>query len=586
MRDTRFAVGIAPHESVIAPGGQNRAAASKDVSAMALQGINQIVADRTVPAAARKFMPKLGGFSLRAEAAEARSLKLGFFAVWLCLVVLLVAQHAFWRDEVRALSLALSGSNVIAMFRAIQGEGHPAVWYVLLRATHAVTGSALTLPIVSVSVAAAAMLLLVLLAPFAWWFVALLLFGNFALFEYSVVARNYGISALLLFLLAEFYPRHRTRGALLGCLLFGLENTNVHCVVLAGAFLLFWLTDLLMEQGLRWTPALRGFCVNALIVAIGAAVCFVTVYPPVNDGAAIDLHAVTLRSLAAAVVLPGGNFGELLLDLPRRALALAPMLYPATLVATSALLFGAVIGLIRLPGASLAALAGLTAFSLFFVVVYPGSYRHEGLWLFFVIALYWIMLARADTPAPFARGARFLAPLSSIGTVCLVTLIVLQIPRGVYAASSLAVHSKPLSRSRELATFITSQPALHQATLLADPDFMLEAMPYYVPNRLYFLHEQRFGSVVKFTMHARLSVSLADMLAAAQKIQAETQQPVLMLLTHPIDPAAPAQSYTDGYHWDFSATPQDVRAFLQAAHKVAGFAPAVTDESYEVYQLN
>jgi hypothetical protein len=551
---------------------------------MAIRGVNSSVADSEAPAHGRFITPNFAALSLRAEPANARLLKLGFFAVWLLLVVLLAVQHAFWRDEVRALSLALAGSNIIEMFHAIQGEGHPAVWYVLLRATHAITGSALSLPIVSVSVAAATMLLLVLRAPFAWWVVALLLFGNFALFEYSVMARNYGISVLFMFLLAEFYPRHATRGVMLGCLLFLLANTNAHCVLLAGAFLLFWLIDLLMQQGVRWTPSLRVFLVNAAITFIGIVICFVTIYPPANDAAAIDSHAVTLQTLASAALLPGGNFGELLLDLPRRALAIAPILYPATLVAISALMFGAILGLIRRPAAALAACTALIAFSLFFVVVYPGSYRHEGLWLFFVIALYWIMLARAGSPiAPVARRP---AALSAFGTLCLIALLVLQVPRGVYAAAGLALHPKPLSRSRDLAAFIKSQPALRQATLLADPDYMLEAIPYYLPNRLYFLHEQRFGTLVKFTMHARLSVSLADMLAAAQKIQADSHQPVLMLLTHPLDPAAPAQAYPDGYHWDFSTTPQQVQAFLNSTKKVASFGPAVTDESYAVYELN
>ena len=34
------------------------------------------------------------------------------------------------------------------------------------------------------------------------------------------MARNYGISMLLLFLLATFYERHRERGFLIGALLF------------------------------------------------------------------------------------------------------------------------------------------------------------------------------------------------------------------------------------------------------------------------------------------------------------------------------------------------------------------------------
>ena len=115
---------------------------------MAIRGVNSPVADSEAPAHGRLIAPNFAALFPRAEPANARLLKLGFFAVWLLLVVLLDVQHAFWRDEVRALSLALAGSNIIEMFHAIQGEGHPAVWYLLLRATHAITGSALSLPIV------------------------------------------------------------------------------------------------------------------------------------------------------------------------------------------------------------------------------------------------------------------------------------------------------------------------------------------------------------------------------------------------------------------------------------------------------
>jgi hypothetical protein len=438
------------------------------------------------------------------------------------------------------------------------------------------------LPVVSVSVAAATSLLLALLAPFAWWVVALLLAGDLMMFEYSVMARNYGISALLLLVLAAAYPRWRAHGVGLGVLLYLLANTNVHCVLLAAAFLLFWLVEVVQADGVRWGPALRVWLVNAVIAGVGMVVCFVTVYPPANDAAAIDSHRVTLGAVLQAVALPGGNFGELLLDLPRRTLKMAPALLPATLAATSALLFGVAAGLWRRAGAALAAVAGLLLFSLFFVTVYPGSYRHEGLWLFFVLALYWIVLARGEA----AAGPRGDGWVGGLGTVCLVALLVLQVPRGAAAVAGVALGARPLSRSRDLAALIESRPELRQAVLLADPDFMLEAMPYYVPNRLYFLHEQRFGTVVKFTLHARLTVSLADMLAAARRIAAVTRAPVLMVLTHKVDQAAPAANDADGYGWNFTVTPAQARDFLAAAHEVAALGPAVTDESYTVYELN
>ncbi|HSU21261.1 MAG TPA: hypothetical protein VLK60_05150, partial [Variovorax sp.] len=44
-------------------------------------------------------------------------------AVWLSLVLALLTRHVVWRDEVRALSLALQGEGVLGMLRGLHGEG-------------------------------------------------------------------------------------------------------------------------------------------------------------------------------------------------------------------------------------------------------------------------------------------------------------------------------------------------------------------------------------------------------------------------------------------------------------------------------
>ena len=76
-------------------------------------------------------------------------------AVWLSLVLALLTRHVVWRDEVRALSLALQGEGVLGMLRGLRGEGHPALWYLLLRAGATVVPATALLPVVSVAVASA-----------------------------------------------------------------------------------------------------------------------------------------------------------------------------------------------------------------------------------------------------------------------------------------------------------------------------------------------------------------------------------------------------------------------------------------------
>src|SRR6516165_7440411 len=94
-----------------------------------------------------------------------RRIKFIILILWFCLVLLMVWHHAFWRDEVRALSLVRQSDNILSMMDGLHWEGHPAIWYVMLRAAYFVLGRPWVLPVVSVMVATAAMLLLVLRSP-------------------------------------------------------------------------------------------------------------------------------------------------------------------------------------------------------------------------------------------------------------------------------------------------------------------------------------------------------------------------------------------------------------------------------------
>src|ERR1700712_2705916 len=128
------------------------------------------------------------------------------FGVWFAIVLWLTVHHAYWRDEVRALNIATQGDSIGEMLVRLRGEGHPALWYVLLRLAYGLLGP-VALPMCSLIVAAAAAALLIWRSPFGFVLKALLLASKFFLFEYVVMARNYGIGMLLIFSFAALYPK-------------------------------------------------------------------------------------------------------------------------------------------------------------------------------------------------------------------------------------------------------------------------------------------------------------------------------------------------------------------------------------------
>jgi hypothetical protein len=212
-----------------------------------------------------------------------RVLRIALFATWCVATLWMASHHVFWRDEVRALSIALAGEDTFAMLRGLQGEGHPALWYLLLRGGYALAGRPEVMPALAWLIGAAAMALFIWRAPFRLGTKALVLFGFYGICELVVSPRNYGIGMLILFAIAATYPRCRDRGVIVGLLIALLCNTSVTATLLAAALMVFWAIELLCEEGWHWTRKHNIFLINCGVVLIGAILCFITVYPPAHD---------------------------------------------------------------------------------------------------------------------------------------------------------------------------------------------------------------------------------------------------------------------------------------------------------------
>jgi hypothetical protein len=525
-----------------------------------------------------------------AASAEVESIdwvRLLLFGLWLAAVGALAWRHVIWRDEARALSFAIQGEDWIAMLQGLHGDGHPALWYLLLRSVHGLSGRPEALVLLALAVAVAAAWLLVWRSPFPRSLIALILASHFFIYEFSVMARNYGIGMLILFALAIAYPRCRARGVGLGALLFLLANCNVIATILAAAFLLFWFVDILDETGPRWSAAMANFALNAAIAAAGAALCFATVYPTCND-AAVAVHpaGVAARDILGAIANPAPAFAHLL----GRQVAPTYLVVPWTpiLVALGGpLLIGATFGLIERKGALLACLASVAGLSAFFLLVYPGDYRHEATWLAFVIAMYWISW-KPNRPvreqAALHKNGRFTL-VRRVGFACFLVLIAVQATLGLADLAFAAIVGAPESRSRDFADLVSRRPDLKDAILIGDPDYMLEPMHYYLPNRTYLVREQRYGDTVRFTRKARLNLTLCDILDEAHAIRTSSGRPVVILLAWRLGEMDSARVYRESYVWTFSAPGDEIERFRDATTLLAQFPKATSSETYDVYLL-
>src|SRR4030065_1027453 len=120
--------------------------------------------------------------------------------------LVLLLHHEPWEDEAHTWLVARD-LDIISIFKQMAYDGTPALWYIL-NVPFAKTG----LPYMSefilhLVIAIAAVTIFILYAPFSKLTKVLFIFSYYMAYEYSIIARSYGLSILILFLIAALYTK-------------------------------------------------------------------------------------------------------------------------------------------------------------------------------------------------------------------------------------------------------------------------------------------------------------------------------------------------------------------------------------------
>jgi len=492
--------------------------------------------------------------------------------VWLSLVIFTETRHEFWRDEVRALSLARQAHSPLDLYHLIEYDGHPALWYLLLYLAKTVVDTPLVLPITAILIGFAAVSVFMLYAPFPLWFRCLFIFSGLPLYEYSVMARNYGISMLLMFIFATLYRQRTKHPYSLAITLALLANTNAHSAILTGLLTLVWVWDEFRER----TPLFSrerfvSFYLPVLIVVLGLGLCLVFVYPRENSIIVMTRSNINLEALAPSILKSLLKPQILFHDL-------VPLFIPQW--ALFVLISLSILGLIGRPVLFLIALVGQVSFGIFFLMVYGGNYRHQGLFFVFILVLYWLFLEHVN-PQSLQKVPHFLYKAgfySGMGLLVVASLFL------SFSKTSEDIY-KEKSSSRELGAFLNQTAQYQDAILVPEPDNYLEALPYYADNQIYLPREHRFGNTVTWTTSLEIKLSLKDLLATARELKIKYNRTILIVLgpfnLKPNVDGKQSFSYGKEFFW----TTADLQDFLDSTTLLKRFDNALGSENYSVYLL-
>jgi hypothetical protein len=425
------------------------------------------------------------------------------------------------------------------------------------------------LKITSLGIAIAAAAIFLFQAPFRLWQKVLFLLGIFPLYEYSVMSRNYGISMLLLFAFCSLYARRFQRILILAGLIFLMAQASLHSLIMAASLA----AALLAEYGFRYRdPEIRALgrakpWLGFGIMALGFILALIQIYPDhttVVTNAARTLTLPHLLAGAVSVAAFPGKFFPLAFGIP-------------SLFAISIIIWLAWIYFLRRPFIFIPLFLGITGIGTVFAAIYYGSLRHQGFAYLLIVAAFWMENAIASpTAKPVAWRKHF-------SWIFLLVLLGFQVKAAVDPVRNDLRY--PFSSSQAFARFIQQHPEYHDAIIMGEPDYYLEALPYYLDNPLYFAREKRFGKTILFTTQNQEKLSLAELLEAGQRLKASQGKPVLIELGHRLSSQGPWFRFWFSFHKLFEYDPASWETFQKQTKKVAEFRRALCDERYGVYEV-
>lgn len=396
-----------------------------------------------------------------------------------------VVAHVLWRDEFRWWQFAVTSPTFAEMRAQMRFEGAPMLWYGALWLLARVSANDMAMRLLHVLISSGTVFLFAWRAPFPRAARLLFPLGYYTLFEYTTIVRNYGLIFFLSVAAAALISSPRRRPMWFGAVLFGLTQTNIWGVGIAGVLFLSALLEWTLigprERRVSWWS----IAALGVVVVGGAVCCYVSSLPGPGENflARWDDDETVARKFALSVgrlwrgyvpipLIKRTFWGSNIID--------GPPVY--RFVAACLVFAAAAMVYLRRPAALVPLVLGSVGLMAFTFLFFVGHVRHDGLFYVLLIAAAWIGETATRVSIPWPRLARINAWFEARGGKLLMLLFVVQAIGGVGAAA--ADHFLPFSAGKRIAEYIHAElPS--DITLLGYADYRAATVGYYSGRRIH-----------------------------------------------------------------------------------------------------
>lgn len=425
-------------------------------------------------------------------------------ALFLLVTIPVMLHHEMWRDEVQAWLLARDSASLGDLFRALHYEGHPALWYLMLRPIARAVSDPRWIQPLALLLSGCSVFVFACFAPFSRLVRVLFAFGYFVVYGYTIVARSYGLGLTLAVVLCTLLARRKPRYGIAGVVMLLLANTSVYGSMLVTACMLGLLVDALVASNSDVARSVRLRRVAFPILIGGAGVLLAAaqvrpatdnnfVGPGLTGSSRAQQFSATARPFVALNPIWRGY-----VPIPR--LEQTSDIWWANFLVDRSPKGAVLAGVLSIVGvALLALLTRRSAFALSFylsatcilllfsILVYGGSLYHHGYFFLAAIMALWFTaapMARSQGDEQRAAAWKPVRWLDRHAQLAIVTLLALQVIGGAFRI--VADYVMPFSEGKAAADYIRSR-GLARLPIVAIPGFNATSVAAYLGQPIFSL---------------------------------------------------------------------------------------------------
>lgn len=179
----------------------------------------------------------------------------------------MIFYHECWLDEAHAYIIA-KYKNIWEIFQHARFDGHPVLWHLILKATILLKLPYVSIQVINTTFNYIAVWLLITYSPFNRIFKYLLALGYFIFFEYNIVARNYSLMMLIMFLIAIIYESKENKRYSYIILLLLLAFTHFFGLILSALIFIYSIINEGFIKKTRWFIPISLGCIGYLLICI------------------------------------------------------------------------------------------------------------------------------------------------------------------------------------------------------------------------------------------------------------------------------------------------------------------------------